>query len=77
LTPAEYTHLRTGYYRRKRRQLEQAAQWVTILINHYPMRGKNAKTLRVEQLIGYSEEELAEIERKRKALREDMLRKKS
>ncbi len=65
MTPHEYNMLRAAFYRRRRRQKEDAATWVTVLVNHFPMRGKNAKTLRVEQLIGYSPEQLKEIERKR------------
>ena len=67
MTPREFNQLRTGFYRRRRLRQEEAAHWVTVLVNHFPMRGKNAKTLRVEQLIGYSEEQLAELNRKRAA----------
>lgn len=50
-----------GYYRRVRREREVAATWVCTLVNHFPMRGKGAKTLRVEQLIGYSEDQLKAV----------------
>lgn len=69
LTPREFGLLRIGFYRRRRRRLEDEARWIATLVNHYPMRGKNAKTLREEQLIGYSEEQIAELDKKRNALR--------
>lgn len=56
LTPALYNQLALGYYRRVRREKETLAWAICILVNHYPMRGK-ASTLRMEQLIGHSEEE--------------------
>jgi hypothetical protein len=65
MTPLEYNHLREGYYRRSRRRLEDVAGWVCVLVNHFPMRGKNAKTLRVEQLIGYSPEQQQELDQAR------------
>ena len=52
LTPNEFNDLRDAYYRRKRREAEMTAHWIVTLINHYPMRSKGAKTLRVDQLIG-------------------------
>lgn len=69
MTPLEYNHLREGYYRRTRRHLEESARWVCVLVNHFPMRGKNAKTLRVEQLIGYSHEQQRDIDAARKKAR--------
>lgn len=69
LTPHQFNQLRVGFYRRRRRQLEDNAHWVTTLVNHYPMRGKGAKSLRIEQLIGYSQEQLDEINRKRQMIR--------
>lgn len=68
LTPAEFNQLRDGYYRRRRARLEIEAHWICVLVNHFPMRGKNAKSLRVEQLIGYSEEEKRKLLTKRHAL---------
>lgn len=65
MTPHEFNLLRAGFYRRRRREIEIQAKWITTLINFYPMRGKNARTLRVEQLIGYSEEQLAELTRRK------------
>ncbi len=61
LTPREYNDLVDGYYRRVRREREVTAAWVCTLVNHMPMRGKKAKTLRVEQLIGYSTEQIREM----------------
>lgn len=68
LTPAEYNQLRDGFYRRRRARLENEAHWICVLVNHFPMRGKQAKTLRIEQLIGYSEEEKRQILAKRHTL---------
>lgn len=69
LTLAEFDELRYGYYRRRRQDLEQQATWVTVLVNSYPMRGKNAKSLRVEQLIGQSPEQVAAMVRERERKR--------
>lgn len=66
LTPAEFDNLRNGFYRRRRRMLEDEATWITVLVNHYPMRGKNAKALRVEQLIGHSPEKLEQLRAQRR-----------
>lgn len=69
LTPGHFNHLARAYYRRVRRQRERMAWALCILVNHYPMRGKNAKTLRVEQLIGHSPEQMAALEKKLKEAR--------
>jgi hypothetical protein len=69
LTVAEFEELRDGFYRRRRRELEMQATWVCVLVNSYPMRGKNAKTLKVEQLIGQSPDKVAKMIRERDAKR--------
>jgi hypothetical protein len=66
LTPAQFNALAEGFYRRQRRRLEETAHWVCTLVNHFPMRGRGAKTLRVEQLIGMSFETQKLLEKKRK-----------
>lgn len=65
LTPAEYNHLRLGYYRRKRLQLEREGAWVVLLMNRIPQFTKTPKTWRLEELIGFSEEQQKEFQRKR------------
>lgn len=69
LTPAQFNALADGYYRRQRAQMERDANWVCVLVNHFPMRGRGSKTLRVEQLIGMSPDKLSAIEKKRLAAR--------
>lgn len=61
LTPGKFNEIVTGYYRRVRREREVTAQWICVLVNHFPMRGKSANTLRVEQLVGPSEETLKAV----------------
>jgi hypothetical protein len=69
MTILEFENLRAGFYRRRRRELELQATWITVLVNAYPMRGKNAKTLRVEQLIGESPDKMAKMIRERDRIR--------
>lgn len=66
MTIAEFNLRKRAYYRLRRRDLERQAGWVALIVNHYPMRGKGAKALRIEQMIGFSEEQLREIQQKRK-----------
>lgn len=65
LNPAEFNDLRDGFYRRRRRETELQATWICVLVNSMPMRGKNAKTLRVEQLIGQAPDMMAKLIRER------------
>jgi hypothetical protein len=67
MTPVEFNDMRDAYYRRRRRALELTATWVCVLVNHFPMRGKGAKTLRVEQLIGPDPKTLAQAMKERDA----------
>ena len=69
MTPGEFNQRLNGWRRRKRAELEREAHWVTVLVNHYPMRGRTAKSLRVEQLIGMNPEQLEAMKRKRDAAR--------
>lgn len=55
-----------GLRRRMRQQSEREAHWICTLVNHFPMRGRNARALRVQQLIAPSEEELAQIRAKQR-----------
>ena len=66
---AEFEQLRDGFYRRRRRELELQATWITVLVNSYPMRGKSARTLKVEQLIGDAPDRVAKMIRERDAKR--------
>lgn len=69
LTIHEFEQLRDGFYRRRRRNLELQATWICVLVNHYPMKGKGAKTLKVEQLIGQAPDQMAKMIRERDAKR--------
>jgi hypothetical protein len=48
--------------------LEREANWVALIVNSMPFRGQHQ--LRVEQMIGMSEEQLEELERERERRRE-------
>ena len=61
LTPGKFNEMVLAYYMRRRSEREVTATWICVLVNHFPMRGKNAKSLRVEQLIGYSPEQMKDI----------------
>jgi len=69
MTPAEFNDLKEGYFKQRRRDLEIQAGWVATIINFMPMRGKNAKSIRIEQLIGYSPEQVTALEREHKRKR--------
>lgn len=62
MTPAEYNDRREGFYRRRRANLEDSAHLVTVLVNHFPMRGRG-KTLKIEDILGPSAETQAEMKR--------------
>lgn len=69
MTPAEFNERKEGFFRQRRRDIELQAGWVCTIVNFMPMRGKNAKSLRVEQLIGYSPEQIVALEKERKRKR--------
>lgn len=71
MTPHHFNLLADGYYGRLRRQREQLAWALTVIVNHYPMQGKGAKALKIEQLIGLSEEHIRALRKRQLKARQD------
>lgn len=69
LTPNEFNAMALGYYSRVKAQRRESAYWVATLVNHFPMHGRGAKALRVEDMVGLSDEQIKQLERKRKQVR--------